>query len=168
MYSSPRVTQAGYISYMVSPWNIWFRGMGYPRLDVLTYEDGEWSIIEYLRTPVVPDLTPWHHVLMNIRHTEISHDFCKKYVENLDLEKRYVWDEQDRIEERMRQELLREELHSIDFSNRAFAAIKQNPDLMERIAKNGIGEASLFNLSKRIPKQRFRKAPKKAGGIVIP
>ena len=168
MFTSAKVTTNNYVSYMVTPYNAWFRSWGYPRLDLNIYDDGEWEIIEYLRSPVVPALTPWHRVLMDIRNTEINPWFCKKYVENLDVEKQHVWDELDRNEERHRQALYAEELHATDFAERAFKAIKQNPELMERIAKNGLGEIDLFKLSKHIPNQRFRKAPKKTtGGIVL-
>lgn len=169
MFIEPRVTQENYVSYFVSKYNCWFASWGYPLLDINQYQDGSWEIIEFLRSPVVPCLTPWHRVLMDIRHVEINPWWCKRYVENLDLEKRHVWDELERNEERQRQETFAEEIHAKDFTDRAFAAIKGNPDLMDRIARNGTGEIDLFKISKQIPNWRFRKAPKKkVGGIVIP
>lgn len=161
IHPRPGVRTNTYVSYMCSPYHVWFQAMGYPRLDLNIYEDGEWEIIEFLRTPVVPSLTPWHRVLMDIRHTEISYDFCKKYVENLDLEKRHVWDEMDRKDEQDKRDLFKQEMHVADFQKRAFQAVSQNPALMERIAKNGMQELSLRNLSRHIPNFRFRKETKK-------
>lgn len=163
MFREPGITTNNYVSSMCSRYHQWFVDMGYPRLDLNVYDDGEWEIIEYLRIPIIPSLTPWHRVLMDIRNTEINPWFCKKYVENLDLEKRYVWDEQDHREEQMRRELFEQEVHVADFQKRAFAAVKNNPGLMDRIARNGPSELSLQAISRHIPNFRFRKdTPKRS------
>lgn len=166
MYSEPG-NHYGFSS-MTSPWHVWFVEMGYPRLDINKYDDGEFEIIEYLRTPVIPSLTPWHRVLMGVRHQEITPWFCEKYVSNLDLEKRHVWDECDRRDEEVKRELFEQDMHVADFSKRAFEAVKNNPDLMERIAREGLGAMSLRALSRKIPNHRFRKAAKKPSGIIKP
>lgn len=156
MTTRPHVTHGNYQSYMVSGYNTWFSEMGYPELDILTFEDGEWSIIQYHRQPIVPTLTPWSHVLTKMRHIEPSWDICRKWAEQLDLEKRHVWEEQEKLEARARQELAAEERHAKDFTDRAYTAIRSNPDLMNRIAKNGLGEMGLRQMARRIPNHHYR------------
>lgn len=150
------VTQANYVSYMVSPYNAWFRELGYPELDIQEYDDGEFAIIQYHRSPVVPALTPWSHVLTKLRHIEKSLDFCKRYSSQLDLEKRHVWDEQDKLERRAREDMRTEDEYAEDWANRAFKVIKGNPALYERIAKNGLKEMGLRRISRNIANHHFR------------
>jgi len=161
MIPAPVMTEADYISYMVSPYNIWFRDLGYPELDIVEYEDGEWAIIQYLRSPVVPCLTPWNHVLTKLRHVEKSYWVCKKWAEQLDLEKRHVWEQQEASERRAREEQAFEDRRAEDWATQAFTSIRNNPGLMERIAKNGLGEIGLRQLARHIPNHHYRKDSKK-------
>jgi len=161
MFSEPKVTLRNYISYFVSPWHVWFREIGYPELDLLRFEDGEWAIIQFLQAPIIPAETPWTYVLTKLRHVEISPWVCKKYAENLDLERRHVWDELERQERRAAEDKRADDLHCEDVSERMFKAIRGNDDLMNRIAKNGLGETSLPKLFRHVPKHHFRKDKKK-------
>jgi hypothetical protein len=130
--------------------------MGYPELDIVQYRDGEWAIIQYMRSPVVPCLTPWQVVLSKMRHVEKTYSVMHKYASQLDIEKRSVWANQERIEKKAKDDLAREERHANDIADRQFKVIKGNSALMERIAKNGLGEMGLRQLAKRIPNHHYR------------
>ena len=144
-----------YPNKAVSPYYCWFRSLGYPDLDLVQWADGEWAIRQYHRSPVVPSLTPWNYVLTKIRHQEISYDFIKKYCGMLDITKRHYWD----LEEEKTQEVEREhketQRHAQDYAQRASLAITRNPDLMNRIAKNGLREMDLDRIVRHIPKRKL-------------
>lgn len=151
------VTTTNYQSYLVTPYNSWFRALGYPLLDVRRYEDGEWAIIQYLRSPVVPAVTPWNHVLTGLRHVDLSLSVCEKYANQLDVEKRHVWAEQERFEAEAIAEAERSERHTQMIAEKQHEAIVNNPGLMNRIARNGLHEINLFNIAKHAPLHHFRK-----------
>ncbi len=146
-----------YPSRMVSPFYCWFVEMGYPELDVRTYDDGEWSIIQYMNRPIIPSLTRWNFVLKGIRNTEITYDFCKKYAEQLDLEKRTVWEEQEKQERRMREQADFEERRANDMADQWLKGIVNNPALMERIAKNGLKEVDPRRMLNHISRSKLGK-----------
>lgn len=156
MIPAARVTASNYVSHMVSPFNQWFQHFGYPELDVVQYEDGEWAIIQFHRSPVVPALTPWSPVLTKMRHVELTPWVCQKYANQLDLEKRHVWDEQEKLELRARHQQAAEDAHAEDIASRMHKAITQNPALMERIARKGMKEINLRRLAKHIPNHFYR------------
>jgi len=150
------VTQANYISYLVSPYHVWFVDMGYPELDIKTFEDGEWSLIQYLNSPTVPSMTRWQYVLTGIRRTEISPWWCRKYAENLDLEKRHVWAEIEAKERALEEETKGRERHDQDIAARRHETIMRNRFLVDRISRNGLQEMNLRQISKHIPNHCFR------------
>lgn len=155
MIPSKKITARNYVSYLVTPWNAWFKEMGYPELDVVTFGDGERAIIEYLKAPVVPAQTPWNYVLTKLRNMDLGYDYLKAWADQLCLEKRHVWEEAKAREENAVQELLERDRRGEDFINRAHKVISKNPALMERIAKNGAGELSLKSLWRHIPRSRL-------------
>ncbi len=142
---------------MVSPYYCWLKDMGYPELDVLQYPDGEWCLIQYLNTPIVPALTRWNFVLKGIRHTEISPEFIKKYAHQLDIEKHTVWEEQAKIERKMLEESMYEDRRSEDRCEQWFKGIRNNPDLMERIARNGLRELDPRRMLNTISRSKLGK-----------
>lgn len=132
-----------------SPWYSWFVEAGYPNLDImkdgesywkLAEPSGAWHIIEFYRSPVIPSLTPWNYVLKNIRNTEISRSFVEKYVKNLDLRRKEVWDAEAAKTKKMEDEFETLEKHRADTVERAFQAVKKNDGLVERVARNGMHE----------------------------
>lgn len=155
MIPAKAITSYNYRSYFVSPWNVWFEHMGYPELDVIEYPDGEKAVIEYLKAPTVPALTPWNFTLTKLRNMELTYDWLKAWADQKCLERRHVWEEQAKLEERLRQDQLAEDRRSEDFVTRAHAAVVNNPDLMQRVGKNGLGELHPFKLLKHVPKSRL-------------
>lgn len=166
-YLEPKVTLGNYCSYMVSGWNRTFADWGYPELDVVVQESGEWGIISYLRSPVLPAHTPWSWVVVPSAKYELNPWTVKRYVEQCDIEKRYVWDQMEEREKHDAAEMRREELHMTDMQRRMYQSITQNPDLMNRIAKNGLGEIGLRALSRNIPNQKFRKANRRGNNAAL-
>lgn len=156
MFSPPGVTSANYVSYFCSPYHHWFVEMGYPLLDVNEYADGEWEIIQYFRTPVVPALTSWNRVLMKMRHVEKSPWVIQRYTENLDMEKRAFWEGEKRKEAELAAEQERRDRHAEDVAQRQFLAVRQNPALMDRIARNGLKEIGLRQMARHIPNHFYR------------
>jgi len=153
----PKVTIGNYVSYMVTPWNRTFRSLGYHELDLQEWEDGEWAIIRYYRTPVVPALTPWSYVLTKLRNVEKTESTFRRLTDQMDLEKRQVWKEQEESEARMLRELKSEEDHQNDKVARMLKVVKRNDRLMNDIARRGGKALNLREISRHIPRARFRR-----------
>ncbi len=139
------------ISYICSKYHKWFRELGYPQLDINQYSDGSWDIIEYYNSPVIPCLTKYRTILGNMKNIEISFGFCKKYIEEIDLQKKAIWEREERKTSRMEQEKKSLDDHRQEYADKAFEAVRKNPDLMDRIAKNGLEEMNLGNIAQHIP-----------------
>lgn len=140
------------MSSMYSKYHKWFVELGYPQLDINEYEDGEWSIIEFLNSPVVPALCRWNVILGGMRNIIPSYSFCEKYVQMLDTQKRYYWDMEELKTRQAEMSADDVERHGEDLAARAHHIATHNPLLMERIARNGMQELELKNIAKHIPR----------------
>lgn len=138
-----------------SPYYTWFVELGYWNLDIRKWTDGEWAIVEYYRTPVVPSLTPWNYVLKDMRNVAISKSFVEHWVNQLDLRKKAVWDEMDAKEKAQDEEKAMIDEHAQDTAERAKNIIMQTPTLIERISKNGLQEMNLDKIVKHIPSNQL-------------
>ncbi len=141
-----------YPSAAVSPWYCWFVEMHYPQLDIHRYEDGEWEIIQYLNSPIIPSLTHWQQVLGPMRNVEISYGFCEKYVRKIDITKKEFWDREEKKTKEMLAEHESLDAHKEEAVNHAYKGIMKNDGLVQRIAKNGISEIDLTTLARRVPR----------------
>lgn len=144
-------------SRMVGPWWRVCKSLGYPELDVIKYPDGEFCIIQYMNAPIIPSRTKWMPVLQKIRNVEMTASFLKHHADRLNLQYRHVWDEQAAAERRALEEVATEERRATDFSDRMFKAVRNNPDMMERIAKNGLGELNPLKMLNQIPRHKLGK-----------
>ena len=144
-------------SFMVSPWHRVFCALGYPELDLRTYEDGEHAIVQYLHKPIIPGLAQSQVVLAGLRNVDISEAFLKHWAERLDLTKRGIWADVDRTEKEHMRQMKEEERRSEDFATRMLDGVKRNPDLMNRIAKNGLKELDPRRMINHIPKYKLGK-----------
>lgn len=142
---------------MVSKWYPMLCDLGYPQLDVVRYEDGEWAIIEYDNAPLMPSLTKFRHVLTGLRHVEITEGFLRNYIRQIDPRNRQFWDRERQATERMESEKLAQENHAHDLAETAMKVLSRNEDLKERIAKNGIQELSLEKIARNIPTHKLRE-----------
>lgn len=175
IHSTPGI-KSYYPSSMCSPWHCWFIEMGYPNLDIVEHYDnywldsenvlygptGNWSIIEYYHTPMIPSEAHWNYVLMDIRHQPITPGFIETWVKKLDLHRKQVWEEADLKTKKMEKEKEALELHAQDTAERAKNFIMQTPTAVERIAKNGLKEMNISNIIKHVPKHQLigYKGPK--------
>lgn len=140
-----------YPSSLCGPYYAWFVAMNYPNLDILEHQDGAWSVIEYYNSPVVPSLTRWNYVLSDIRNTIPTYGFVQKYIQQLDLRRREVWDACEARDRAQDDEKARLNQHAQDTAERAKNVIMQTPSLVERIGKNGLQEMNLDKIVKHIP-----------------
>jgi hypothetical protein len=144
-----------HVSYACSKYHDWFRELGYDRLDILEYPDGEWAIIEFETVPVIPSLTKWKTVLSRLRHIEITRGFVEKYLSKIDNRRKEFWDIERSRTHAVFAEQEAKERAGKDRAERAYHAMRQNPDLMNRIARNGLHEMNLDNIVKHIPRQKL-------------
>lgn len=144
-------------SSMVSPWWVWFRELGYPQLDIVRAEDGEWWIHEYLNSPIIPSLTKTMVVLRGMRNIEISFGFVEKFVKQIDLQLKAIWDREEAKTAEVEREHAATQRHRNDSVERAARAITRNEGLMNRIAKGGLPEMDLTRIRRNIPSYRLGK-----------
>lgn len=146
-----------HISYMQSPYHCWFQLMNYPELDIHETKSGEWAIIQYYNTPIIPAQTKWQVVLGYMKNIEISYSFCEKYAKQLDLQRKAFWAREEAATKAMLDEKDKLEEHKLDSVNRATKAIVKNEALMNRIAKNGLKEMDLSYIARHVPKSEYQK-----------
>lgn len=159
-YHHPGIRSWNYYSAAQSPWHVWFEEMGYPQLDIMVYDDGEWEIIEYQNSPLIPSLTRFKTVLAGLRNIEISWSFIKRYVDELNPMSARFWETLERHEKQLDIDYETREAAVEDRASRAAKFIVKNPELMERIARNGFAEMDLRRIRKQIPDYKFRKDDK--------
>lgn len=135
----------------------WFRELGYSMLDILQYNNGEWEIIQYLNSPIIPSLTRYQTVLGVMRNVEINRGFVEKYVKKLDINRREFWAREEKKTREVEEEHEKTDLHSADLVDRAHKAITKNPAMMERIAQNGTQEMDLDKLARHVPRSEVYK-----------
>lgn len=150
-----RVSSSRPISYMTTPYNRRFAAFGYPELDIKEWEDGEKAIIQYHQCPIIPSLTKWSYVLTKLRNVDITDGFIVQWTGRLDMEKQHFWDEEEKLRQKMLETQAYEDRRAHDYGERAFKAVRQNPALMERIARNGLKELGLLKILRNIPKSKL-------------
>lgn len=151
MGRNPGIYSWNYVSYMQSKYHVWFCEMGYPELDILEYPDGEKWVFQYYRSPVIPCITQWQAVLGPLRNVDLTYSMMEKYANMLDITKRSFWDRENTASQRSEQEWEAVERHREDMVERASQAFLRNPDLMDRIAKNGLYEMELGRIARHVP-----------------
>lgn len=143
-----------YDSYMISKYHHIFVDLGFPQLDVKQFEDGEWSIREFHRSPVVPSLTTWKHVLTGMRNVEISEGFIRAYLWKIDPRTKAFWekDESERIaEEKTRAYYENEKIERVMQLGKQ---LSKNEALMERARRIGPAAFDLENIGRQIHAER--------------
>jgi len=133
----------------------WTKSFGYANVDIIDdrLRDGTWSLVEYLRSPVIPSLTPWNYILRDITEP-LTETNVGRFCEMLDLNKRQY---RVQMEREAKESLLNfnraQDLES-DIAGRAAKLISGNPALMERIAKNGMSEMQPTKILSNIPRHQ--------------
>ena len=148
---NPGLRTWNYISTAQSPWHIWFQDLGFPQLDLTRFEDGEWAIIQYMHTPLIPAECHYKTVLAGMRNIEISYSFIERYLDEMNPMSTRFWENIEKHERAQDAEYDTLERNAEDRAHRASRFVIQNPGLMERIAKHGLKEMDLSNIYKHIP-----------------
>lgn len=154
-YYQPGLYSWNYFSSAQSKWHIWFEMMGFPQLDITRYEDGEWCIIEYQHAPLIPSECKYKTVLSGLRNIEISYSFLERYVDEMNPMSARFWSNLEKHEMMQDAEYDTLEKNAEDRALRASKFVTQNPDLMNRIGKNGIAEMGLRRIFKHIPRYKL-------------
>ncbi len=148
---------------MVSRWHRCFVAMGYPELDLVEYPDGEKAIIQYFNRPIIPSLTRWGYVLTKIRNQDVNYYWLKEKADDLNLEKKRVWHEQEAMEKEALRRQLEEDRRSEDFATRMLDTVNRNDAWKQRIAKKGLSELNPLKILNNIPSYRLGKGFREKG-----
>jgi hypothetical protein len=142
-------------SYFWSKYHKHFVSLGYPELDVVKWQDGEWAIIQVLGSPAIPAFAKWEYVLTGLRNIEPTIGFFARYTRQLDITKKEFWDREEAKTKAMEEERAAAERAAQLRVDKAHEAIINNPDLMERIAKNGLQEMDINRIGRHVPSRKF-------------
>lgn len=143
-------------SYFLSKYYPWFVELGYPQLDIVEYEDGEWSIIEMMNYPVIPSLCQWKHIFSGFRNRPPTKSFVKRLIDMIDLQKREAWDRYEQATREAEEKHERTEKARETLASGIAQAVSKNEDLTARVLQNGFDEIQLKTLIKRIPQHKIR------------
>ena len=142
---------------LFSRYHQWFVELGYPELDIVEYDDGEWAIIQFINSTVIPSQCQWQTVLGPMRNIEPTYSICHHWVNRLDITKKLFWDLEDLNRDRHLMEADRLDRHVEDLAERASFIVSHTPTLLDRIAKTGdMGEALLHKLACHVPLQELK------------
>ncbi len=141
-------------SYMCSEYHHIFVELGVPQLDIKRFEDGEFAIREFYRSPVVPSLTRWKYVLTKLRNVEISEGFIRRYLWQIDPRTKAFWekDEAERIERESTRAYYENE--KAERIMQLGKELSKNEDLMERARRIGPAAFDLENIGRKIHAER--------------
>jgi len=143
-------------SPFTGPYYQWFCDLGYPQCDLHVFESGEWAILEMINAPVVPSLTQWRWIAKGFRNIEPNQSRVKRILEQIDPRKRWIWElEEKRSQELEAQQNAREE-RAEELATEWTDSVVRNPDLMERIAKNGAEELLPHKIAENIPDSKLK------------
>lgn len=135
----------------------WFCDLGYPNADLQQWNDGEWALIEFYNSPIIPSMTRWNFILSGMRNVDITRGFVTRFLHSLDLRKREVWEAAEARDKAQDEEKARLDRHAEETAEKAKNIIMNTPTLVERIAKNGLQEMNLHNIVKHVPRHQLRE-----------
>lgn len=135
--------------------------LGYPQCDIVKYPDGEWAVIAYENAPLVPSLTGWRVISSGIRHKEITHGLVSKLILESDPTKRRLWEREEAKSAQIAAEHEAARQHREDTAERAAQVMVRNDALMQRLAKNGIGELDIGAIASHVDPQKLAQRLKK-------
>jgi hypothetical protein len=139
-----------------SKYHGWFVELGYPDLDIIEYDDGEWRIIQTYNSPVIPHLCEWNFVLSGLKNIIPTFGLVEKFVHQHDPRRREYWELQEAKSQAIEDNHAAVAMKKAENLEKAIPLVRNNPGLVERIAKNGPQEMTLRNISRHIPNSAFR------------
>jgi hypothetical protein len=144
------------VSYACSDDYHIFCELGYPQLDRIVYEDGEWAIREFYTQPIMPCQTQWKVIFSGFRNVEFNRSFVKRMIEMIDLERREFWERME-MEEQERREQEKAAINArADLHAQAAKELVKNDALMERAAKMGPSAFSLDSILREMSPHQVR------------
>lgn len=154
---SIQIPERGYSgrSSFFSDYHPWFVHMGFPSLDLVTYNDGSWAIIELQDGGYVPSEAKFKVVLGFMENLEPTYSTIKKLVDSIDVCKEAFWERERLKTERVEKEWEESEKKKEELATRATHLVTHNPELMERIARKGLSMIQLKEIRKYIPRYKL-------------
>lgn len=143
-------------SPFVGPYYEWFCDLGYPQCDLQVFKDGSWAILEMHNAPLVPSLTKFNWIAKGFRNADITKSRIKRILEQIDPRKQWIWDIEREKTRQIDSEHESRETFVQERVEEAMDGIRRNPDLQERVAKNGIQEIMPHNIAKHIPDSKLK------------
>jgi hypothetical protein len=131
--------------------------LGYPQCDIVKYQDGEWAVIAYDNAPLCPSLTRWRVISSGIRHKEITHGLVAKLILESDPMRERLWKREEENSRRIAEEHAAAQRHREDVLGEAAKVMARTDGLMQRVAKNGIGELDLGTIASHIDPQKLKQ-----------
>lgn len=135
-----------------------FVDLGYPQLDRLKYQDGEWCIIEYQNAPLVPSLTKWKRIYNGFRNMEFTESFAKKLIRQIDPQYPEFWAHELKKTQQMLQAKDAQETENLEWVQKTLPKMLKNENLMQRIARYGTRELNPDRIALAIAKDSPHKA----------
>lgn len=149
------ITSANYKSAFFSDYHPWFVEMGYPRLDLCTYEDGSWGIIELQNGGLIPSEAVFLDVLTGIKNLEPNYSTIQRLVHSLDVYRDEYLDHELKKSKLVEEEWDYVNRRRTDLINKTAEVFAKNDHLKERIAKRGAKALDLIDMSRYVPRYRF-------------
>lgn len=134
--------------------------MGYPQLDLLVTPH-EVSIIEFENAPIIPCLTKWRRVIKFGPGFPISYEIFRKEIKACDPTQQEIWDREQEKTKKEQKEKEDSEKHTQEMADNVAKIVRKSDFLQDRIAKAGIKELFLDELSKQVPKNQLKELSKK-------
>jgi hypothetical protein len=144
-------------SPFVGPHYDWFCELGYPQCDLHIFATGEWAILEMMNAPLVPSLTQWRWIAKGFRNIEPQKSRVAKILDRINPQKQQLWDEEEERSKQAEAAINAREQRAEDVAEEWTQSIVRNPDLQERIAKNGIDEILPHKIAAHIPESKLAK-----------
>lgn len=135
-----------------------FVELGYPQLDRIVYEDGEWAIIEYQNAPLVPSLTKWKRIYNGFRNMEFNESFAKKLIRQIDPQYPEFWANELKKTKNMIAAKDAVDADNLEWVEKTLPKILKNESLRNRLAKYGMRELNPDRIALAIAKDSPQKA----------
>jgi hypothetical protein len=135
-----------------------FRDLGFPQCDVVFYEDGEFSFIEYYNAPLIPSQTRFMHIAKGFRNIEFNESLIKRVLTKIDPRNPEFWADQILKSTKLEEEKAQKQEADEDWAQKTIPLLLKNDALKERVARYGASEISLDKIALAIAKSDPRKA----------
>ncbi len=148
-------TSANYKSSFFSDYHPWFCEMGYPRVDLVMYEDGSWGLIELQDGGLIPSEAKFIDILAGIKNLEPNFSTLRRLVHSLDIYRGEYLDHELKKSQAAEDEWAYVMRRRNDLVNKTAEVFAKNDHLKERIARRGAKALDLIDLSRYVPRYRF-------------